>query len=55
MCKIADALAPDVTGFEYASVPGYLVVQVDEAQKVTVTAYRGLGRRVYETFTLPRT
>lgn len=55
MRKIADALAPNVTGFKYASVPGYRVVRVDDAQQVTVTAYRGLGRRVYETFTLPRT
>lgn len=53
MRAIVETLRPNVTGFKTAAVPGYQVVTVDAKGGVRVVSYRGLGRRVYETFALP--
>jgi hypothetical protein len=49
---IVDALAPNVSDYRMSSVPGYQIVSVTDG-RVRVTAYRGLGQKMYETFDIP--
>jgi hypothetical protein len=50
--EIVGALAPNVSGYRASSVPGYQMISVSEGE-VRVTAYRGLGQKIYEIFDVP--
>jgi hypothetical protein len=54
MRTIVGRLAVNVSGYRAAQIPGYQIVRVDDAGGVRIDSYRGLGRRLFDTFTLPR-
>lgn len=53
MRSVVRLAAPRVSGFRVATTPGYQIVTVDTDGTTRVDSYQGLGRRRYESFTLP--
>jgi 3',5'-cyclic AMP phosphodiesterase CpdA len=53
MRQIASQVAPQISNYKRAHVPGYQIVNVRTDGSVGVTSYQGLGRNVYETISLP--
>jgi 3',5'-cyclic AMP phosphodiesterase CpdA len=52
MRQIVTEVAPRVSGYRSAQIPGYQVVRVDPKIGISIESYRGLGKRVFDVFNI---